>query len=92
MIIHKRSSDFLGHLNLFLALLWKRKFGPNLFYQLKQQQIPFIIPNARLAEKSLHGYKKLKFFFAPILQNASIIAAQSSLDADHFKQLGVNQR
>ena len=62
---------------------------PNLFYILKQQHIPFMMVNARLAEKSMRGYKKLKFFFAPILQQVACIAAQSEIDAEHFKQLGV---
>ncbi|MFA6038583.1 MAG: lipid IV(A) 3-deoxy-D-manno-octulosonic acid transferase [Legionellales bacterium] len=79
---------FLAAFKPRLFIIMETEIWPNLFYYLKQQQTPLVIANARLAEKSLRGYKKLKFFFAPVLRNVTCIAAQSQMDADHFKQLG----
>lgn len=87
--------DYNGAVNRFLKafsprlmIVMETEIWPNLFYALNKQNIPLIMINARLAEKSLRGYKKLKFFFAPILHSVSCIAAQSAMDATHFKQLG----
>ncbi len=70
-----------------LMIIMETEIWPNLYHYLNQAQIPVIMANARLAEKSLRGYKRFKFFFAPILRNVTCISAQSAMDADHFAQL-----
>jgi 3-deoxy-D-manno-octulosonic-acid transferase len=72
-----------------LFVIMETEIWPNLFYTLTAKHIPLVMANARLAEKSLRGYKKLEFFFSKVLSNVTCIATQSEMDATHFKQLGV---
>ncbi len=87
--------DFPGAVKRFLNAFQPRLFvimeteiWPNLFYTLNAKQIPLVMANARLAEKSVQGYKKFKFLFEKVLHNVNCIAAQSEMDVAHFKQLG----
>ncbi len=82
---------FLNTFNPKIMLIMETEIWPNLFFALKQRSIPILIINGRLSEKSMNQYRKLKFFFAPILEYVSCIAAQSSIDEEHFLQLGAMQ-
>lgn len=89
--------DYPGAVKRFLKAIAPKKMivmeteiWPNLFYYLKQQHIPLFIVNARMAEKSFHGYNKARFFFKGVMQNITCIAAQSEMDADHFRKLGAS--
>ncbi|MGA2655579.1 MAG: lipid IV(A) 3-deoxy-D-manno-octulosonic acid transferase [Gammaproteobacteria bacterium] len=73
-----------------LFVIMETEIWPNLFYTLNTNHTPLVMANARLAEKSLRGYQKFKFFFAGVLHNVTCIATQSEMDATHFKQLDVS--
>lgn len=80
---------FLKAIQPQLAIIMETEIWPNLFFALKDRDIPFVIANARLSEKSFQAYNRVKFFFKPILQSVTVIATQSGLDAEYFKKLGV---
>lgn len=83
---------FLNAFKPRIFIIMETEIWPNLFYHLSSQKIPFVIANARLAEKSMQGYKKLTWLFTPVLQSVNCIATQSKIDAEHFKQLGVTDK
>jgi 3-deoxy-D-manno-octulosonic-acid transferase len=72
-----------------LSIMMETEVWPNLLYVCKQQQVPTLLANARLSEKSYHGYARLKTAANDLFNLFTHIAAQSELDANHFKQLGV---
>ena len=64
---------------------------PNLIYQAHAAKVPLLLANARLSDRSLKGYMKLKFLFKPVLNQFSAILAQSDDDAKRFIALGANK-
>ncbi len=61
---------------------------PNLFYQSRQRNIPVVVANARLSERSFKGYQHLKKLTQATLGQISLIAAQGESDAKYFVSLG----
>jgi 3-deoxy-D-manno-octulosonic-acid transferase len=61
---------------------------PNLFAELERRDVPVIIANARLSERSLTGYRPI----APLVRNTmatiDFVAAQSAADAARYRKLG----
>ena len=80
--------NFLGHFRPRLALVMETEIWPNLFAELGRRDVPVIIANARLSEKSLKGYRAI----APLVRNAlagiDCVAAQSAADAARYRKLG----
>lgn len=72
-----------------LSIMMETEVWPNLLYVCQQNQIPTLLANARLSEKSCLGYRRLGHMAGDLFNLFTHIAAQSELDAKHFKQLGV---
>ena len=75
-----------------LCILMETEIWPNLIHALKQKQIPSILINARMSERSLKKYQK----FAPklvneTLNNLSLIATQNQNSANRFILLGAQK-
>jgi 3-deoxy-D-manno-octulosonic-acid transferase len=83
---------FLKKIKPKILILMETELWPNLLHYTKTYQIPILLANARLSEKSATGYAKLKNFAAKMLKNITQIAAQSQLDANRFIKLGMPQQ
>lgn len=70
-----------------LLLIMETELWPNLLHICRRQNIPTILVNARLSEKSYCGYQKIKYLSYPMLQNITQILAQSQSDAQRFIRL-----
>jgi 3-deoxy-D-manno-octulosonic-acid transferase len=79
---------FLSHFSPSIAVMIETEIWPNLFHQCHQRNIPLLIINARLSEKSTRGYQKLKQLTGEALGKVSHIAARSENDAERFISLG----
>lgn len=73
-----------------VGVIMETELWPNLIYQAHSAKVPLLLANARLSERSLKGYMKLKFLFKPVLNQFSAILAQSNDDAKRFIALGAN--
>jgi 3-deoxy-D-manno-octulosonic-acid transferase len=73
-----------------LIVLMETELWPNLLYKCQQQQIPVIIANGRISDRSLIGYHKIKVFVAHMLQQVTMVLAQSQQDGERFMQLGLD--
>lgn len=62
---------------------------PNFLFELKKQNIPVILTNARLSPKSFAGYRRFSRFFAPVFGCFSRIGVQTDADRERFAALGV---
>jgi len=62
---------------------------PNIVSACADRDVPVLLANARLSEKSARGYQKMGVLSRPMLQQLSCIAAQNKTDAGRFSQLGV---
>lgn len=61
----------------------------NLLYQLRCQQIPTLLINARLSAKSAKHYRYFQASLKEVWQGIDAVAAQDELSAERYRQLGV---
>ena len=64
------------------------EFWPNLYTLLKKQNIPLVIINGRISEKTLHAKDWLKDIYAKTLPLVTNVYARSETDKERFIQLG----
>jgi 3-deoxy-D-manno-octulosonic-acid transferase len=69
-------------------LIMETELWFNLIAACKQRNIPILLLNARLSEKSASGYAKLGKLASEGLQNLSAVAAQTNDDAARLQGLG----
>ena len=81
-------NGFLKHFKPSIGLLMETELWFNLIAACKQNNIPLLLLNARLSEKSAKGYIKLGKLACQGLQNLSAIAAQTANDAGRLQALG----
>ncbi|WP_174233918.1 lipid IV(A) 3-deoxy-D-manno-octulosonic acid transferase [Candidatus Erwinia haradaeae] len=74
-----------------LVIIMEKELWPNMISLLYNQNIPLIIVNARLSERSACSYKRISIFMKPLLQRIALIAAQSHEDGERFIKLGVDK-
>ncbi|ENX56360.1 MULTISPECIES: 3-deoxy-D-manno-octulosonic acid transferase [Acinetobacter] len=74
-----------------LLALVETEIWPNLIAQAKQQQIPCILLNARLSEKSAKGYGKVRRLTQPMLQQLTWLLAQDVSTQQRYVELGLEQ-
>ncbi len=81
---------FLRHFQPTMGILLETELWPNLIAACRQQNIPLLLINARLSEKSARGYARFPGLTREALQNLSAIAAQSHQDTTRLKALGAS--
>lgn len=79
---------FLKRTNPSIAIIMETELWPNLVAECKKREIPLMIANARLSEKSAKGYQRVASLTREMLANVTIIAAQAEADAERFIALG----
>ena len=82
---------FLTHFQPDLGVLLETEIWFNLLAACQQRQIPVLLANARLSEKSARGYAKLGSLAKNALQSLHLIAAQTPNDAKRFQGLGARR-
>lgn len=82
-------SRFLKSIKPRIAIVMETELWPNLFMMCKERNIPIILANARLSEKSAKGYQSIKVLTQKMLSAIKIIASQGYADADRFIKLGM---
>lgn len=71
-----------------ILLLMETELWPNLLACVRKQQIPQLLLNARLSEKSAKGYGKVPSLTRPMLNNLNWIATQDQASQQRFAALG----
>ncbi len=61
---------------------------PNLYGALHKGQVPIVIINGRISDKSFKGYKRVSFLTKPVLSFVDCFLMQTKLDAERILQLG----
>lgn len=82
---------FLDNVNPRLVIIMETELWPNMIAALHARNIPLVIANARLSERSARGYKKLGKFMQRLLQQITLIAAQNAEDGERFIGLGLKR-
>jgi len=81
---------FLNQLQPAVCIIMETELWPNMIHQLHQRQIPTLLANARLSEKSARGYhKKAAPLMAEMLAKITQVSAQFASDGQRFSDLGL---
>jgi 3-deoxy-D-manno-octulosonic-acid transferase len=79
---------YLNALQPRLLILAETEFWPNLLHGCFRREIPVAVVNARISNRSWPRYRRLRFFWRPLLSRLSRVLAQSQTDADRLLELG----
>lgn len=82
---------FLKIIKPTLLITMETEIWPNLYEYCYRSKIPVLIINARLSEKSSKGYRLVSTLMKETLLKVSVIAAQTSKDAERFISFGANK-
>ncbi|MGL9733938.1 MAG: lipid IV(A) 3-deoxy-D-manno-octulosonic acid transferase [Symbiopectobacterium sp.] len=82
---------FFDQVNPKLVIIMETELWPNLITELHRRNIPLVIANARLSERSAAGYEKIGSLTRSILRRTTLIAAQNKEDGEHFIDLGLQR-
>ncbi len=80
---------FLHKINPQLLIIMETELWPNMLAQCHAKQIPTLLINARLSEKSAKGYGRFSGLIKEMLDNLNTVAVQNQQDGDRFIRLGL---
>ncbi len=80
---------FLDQLNPALLILVETELWPNWVRCCHERNIPVLLVNARLSERSARGYHRLGSLSRNMMQRLSWVGCQSPAHAERFRRLGV---
>lgn len=75
-----------------LLALVETELWPNLIDQAKLQQVPCLLLNARLSEKSAKGYSRVSGLTAGMLNQIDWVLAQDNATRQRYVELGLDQQ
>jgi len=83
-------SRFLSKHQPIGLLIVETELWPNMLAQCKRRNIPVMLANGRMSEKSKKGYQKLSSMTATMLSQIDLLVAQYESDGEQFKNLGLS--
>ncbi|QIO04640.1 3-deoxy-D-manno-octulosonic acid transferase [Acinetobacter shaoyimingii] len=88
----KLIADFFKKYQPKMLVLVETELWPNLIAQANQSQVPCVLVNARLSEKSAKGYGKVPSLTVPMLKGLQQLLAQDQASLTRFIELGAKQQ
>ncbi len=83
---------FFDHFNPVVAVVMETELWPNLFHQCGKRQIPLVLANVRLSQRSLEGYQRwIPRLAKEALQQVNWAAVQDEADRDRLIKLGIDR-
>lgn len=79
---------YLNALRPSLLILAETEFWPNLLHGCFRRQIPVVVVNARISDRSWPRYQMLQRLWRPILSKLSRVLAQTDVDGQRLIALG----
>jgi 3-deoxy-D-manno-octulosonic-acid transferase len=80
---------FLDRIQPQVGIVLETEIWPRLFWECGERGIPIILASARLSERSVARYRRLGRLLQQSLAAHVTVAAQSDIDAERFRSLGV---
>jgi 3-deoxy-D-manno-octulosonic-acid transferase len=80
---------FLQCIKPQVAVIMETELWPNLFAACQNRNIPIVVLNARLSEKSANGYQKMAPLTRAMLAAVHSLGSQGYADAERFIALGL---
>jgi 3-deoxy-D-manno-octulosonic-acid transferase len=83
------AARFLKRINPIVAIIVETELWPNIFAACKEKNIPIIIANARLSEKSAAGYGRVAKITREMLLNIHTLPVQTEIEKERYVALGL---
>lgn len=80
---------FFKRVNPSVYLVMETELWPNTLAACAGRNIPAILVNGRLSERSARGYARFSALTSPMLNNLHLALIQNNVDAERFVQLGL---
>ncbi|NOQ17407.1 MAG: 3-deoxy-D-manno-octulosonic acid transferase [Methyloprofundus sp.] len=80
---------FIAHFQPRVGIIMETEIWPVLFAKCNKHDIPLFIVNARLSEKSMRGYRKIKSFLQRRFAGVTGVVVQTEVDARRYQEIGV---
>jgi 3-deoxy-D-manno-octulosonic-acid transferase len=82
-------SRFLSRYKPQLAIVVETELWPNMVAACSRRNIPVIVANARLSERSARGYQRFRRITEPMVRRLTCVVAQNAVDGQRFIDLGL---
>ena len=79
---------YLNALQPRMLILAETEFWPNLLSGCFRREIPVVVVNARISNRSWPRYRRLRGLWRPILRRLTRVLAQSAVDAERLQAIG----
>ncbi len=73
-----------------VLLVAETEFWPNLFREASRGGARVVVVNARISDHSFPGYRLFRLFVRKVLNQATLLLAQSEVDAERLRRLGAD--
>jgi 3-deoxy-D-manno-octulosonic-acid transferase len=83
------TARFLKRINPQALCILETELWPNLMAISHKKNIPVLVLNARLSEKSQQGYQKVAKLTLIIMRSITVLASHNKKDAERFIELGL---
>ena len=81
---------FFERSNPKIAIIMETELWPNIFRQCELRNIPLVVTNARLSQKSADGYQRyFKSLMHWMMSCVTVLACQAKADGERFLHLGL---
>ncbi len=80
----------LRMINPLMLVLTECEFWPNLIRMSKRREIPVMLINGRMSERSFKGYFRYRRLFTPVLRMVDMLCVQGGLDRERYRMLGAD--
>ena len=80
---------FIKNIQPGALVIIETELWPNLLASCAKHDLPVVLANARMSEKSARGYAKLPALTRPMLHSLSVVAVQNPTDGRRFIELGL---
>ena len=77
-----------GNIRPAICLLMELEIWPNFISLAKRLDVPVVVVNGRISDKSYAGYRRIKLFTRNIFGKISLVLAQTDQYAQRFREIG----
>ncbi|MBX9879049.1 MAG: 3-deoxy-D-manno-octulosonic acid transferase [Candidatus Obscuribacterales bacterium] len=80
-------NNWLKAINPALVAIVETEIWPGFMHECAKRKIPVMVINGCISPRSFKTYKKLSFFFGPVVRSFSFISAQSPKNLERYRSL-----
>jgi 3-deoxy-D-manno-octulosonic-acid transferase len=87
--LHFSVCRFLDHFKPSSIIVVETEIWPNLVWEARKRNIPFVIVNGRISDRTLKTYQRLSIFMRSVFNSMDSVIAQSTEHRERFISIGM---